>query len=161
MKYKDMIEEAKAKGLTNEKTMWESIDAIEEMLCVMKREHPDKYWRFVREQHGVLYNHHYSEDFAEHDVKHLMWKDREGKEHEGAHWTREQVKAVTTGKVFPVVTTECDKWVAYNVMYSDLCREMDEEHILKAAHAFFFTDDDFDYAKGSKVWKYMCAMKWC
>lgn len=35
MKYKEMLEHAKAKGLASEKTMWDSIDDIEDMLCYM------------------------------------------------------------------------------------------------------------------------------
>lgn len=155
MKYKEMLEDAKAKGLTSEKTMWESVDAIEEMLCMMKREHPEKFWAFMREQHGVIWKGHYSDDFAEHDIKHLRYKDKEGKEHTGGHWSKEQVIETTKGLAFPNGTTDCDKWVAYNVMYSDLHKVLDDEHILKATYAFFFADDDFDYSKGSKIWEYM------
>ena len=64
MMYKKMIEDAKAKGLTSDKAMWESIDELDDMLCVMKKEHPDKYWKFIRKQHGIMYNNHYDEEFA-------------------------------------------------------------------------------------------------
>ena len=153
MKYKDMIEEAKAKGLTSEKTMWGSVDALEEMLCVMKHEHPEKFWKFMREQHGVMWKGHYSEEFAEHDVKHLRWKDKEGKEHSGEYWTMEQVKEATKGMPFPSGTNDCDKWVAFNVMYSDLHEDFSDGDILKAGYAFFFADYDFDYTKCGKVHK--------
>lgn len=159
MTYKEMIEGAKAKGLASEKSMWQSVDSIDELLCVLKKEHPDMYWVFMRKQHGAIYNGHYSDEFAEYDVSMLMWKDKEGKKHEGAYWTKEQVKTVTAGKSFPTGTTECDKWVAYNVMYSDLCKELDNEEILKASYAFFFADDDFDYSCGSKIWKYTSALR--
>lgn len=159
MKYKEMIEEAQMKGMTSEKTMWESVDSIEEMLCVMKREHPEKFWKFMREQHGVIWKCHYSEEFAEHDVKHLKWKDKEGREHSGEHWTMSQVKEATKAMPFPAGTTDYDKWVACNVMYSDLCREFSEEQILKVAFEFFFNDYDFDYAKGGKVWKYVSGVR--
>ena len=56
--YKKMIEEAKAKGLTSDKAMWESVEDVDELLCMMKKEHPDKFWRFMRKQHGILYNNH-------------------------------------------------------------------------------------------------------
>ena len=45
--YKKMIEEAKAKGLTTEKMMWQSVDDVEEMLCTIKQEHPDTTIIFV------------------------------------------------------------------------------------------------------------------
>ena len=158
MKYKEMLEHAKAKGLASEKTMWDSIDDIEDMLCYMKREHPDKYWRFMQNQHAIMWNNHYSEDFAEYDIEHIKYKDKEGKEHEGGHWTKDQVLSATSGKTYPPGTTDCDKWVAYNVMYADLNKVLDDARILDVAYAFFFADDDFDYTKGGKVWKYMSAL---
>lgn len=159
MMYKEMIEVAQAKGLTSEKVMWESVDALEEMLCVMKHEHPEKFWKFMREQHGVMWKGHYSEEFAEHDIKHLRYKDKSGKEHVGGHWSKEEVLEVTKGQTFPPGTNDCDKWVAYNVMYSDLHKELEDSEILRAAYAFFFADDDFEYSKGGKIWKYMSAVK--
>lgn len=158
MKYKEMLEEAKQKGLASEKTMWDSIDDIEEMLCYMQHEHPEKYWRFMRNQHAIMWKNHYSEEFAEHDISHIKYKDKEGKEHSGGHWTKDQVLSATSNKNYPPGTTDCDKWVAYNVMYADLAKVLDEPHILEVAYTFFFADDDFDYAKGGKVWKYMSSL---
>lgn len=155
MTYKEMIELAQSKGLTSEQKMWQSVDDLDEILCRVKAEHPEMYWSFMRKQHGVLYGGHYSEEFAEHDVKCLMYKDEDGKEHHGAHWSREQIMHATEGKTFPQGTTDCDKWVAYNVIYSDLNRVLSEEKMLEVAYEFFFRDDDFDYSNGSKIWHYM------
>ena len=155
MRYKEMIELAQERGLTSEKTMWESVEKMDKMLCLLKKEHPEEYWEFMREQHSVLWKGHYSEEFAEHDIKHLRYKDKEGKEHSGGHWSKEDVLDVTKGLAFPSGTNDCDKWVAYNVMYSDLHKAFDDEQILKAAYVFFFADDDFDYSKESKIWEYM------
>lgn len=159
MRYKEMIELAQEKGLTSEKLMWESVEKMDKMLCLLKKEHPEEYWEFMREQHSVLWKGHYSEEFAEHDIKHLRYKDKEGKEHSGGYWSKEDVLEVTKGLAFPSGTNDCDKWVAYNVMYSDLHKAFDDEQILKAAYVFFFADDDFDYSKGSKIWEYTEAMK--
>lgn len=150
-----MIEEAKAAGLTSEKTMWESIEGVEEMLCVLKREHPDEFWKFMRKQHGVLWKEHYSADFAEYDLSHIRYKDKDGKSHTGGHWTKDEVLKASAGKTFPIGTTDCDKWVAYNVMYADLCRVASEDEVLRYAHEFFFNDDDFDYSLGGKIWRYV------
>lgn len=155
MKYKEMMMEAKAKGLTSEKTMWESIESIEELLHEFKHSHPEQYWEFMRKQHGILWKGHYSDDYAEYDLKHLEYKDKDGNLHQGEHWTKDEVLKATAGKTFPVGTTDSDKWVAFNVMYADLHKVLDDEHILKSAYAYFFDDDDFDYTKGSKVWKLM------
>ena len=155
MRYKEMLQDAKAKGLANEQKMWDSIGAIDDLLCDIKQEHPDVYWRFLREQHGIMYGGHYSEDYAEHDVKHIVYKDKEGKEHHGGRWSRDEVCEMTQGMTFPQGTTDCDKWVAYNVMFADTCKTLDDEQVKRVAYAFFFCDDDFDYSQGSKIWHYM------
>ena len=156
MKYSEMIQEAKAKGLTTETMMWESVEDVEELLCSMKKEHPKEYWMFLRKQHGRLYKNHYTEDFAKHDVEHLMWTDKDGHKHDGAYWTCDQIKEATKGMTFPAGTTEHDKYVAFNVMKSYLCKVLDDEHIIKATHAFWFADEDFE-GEG-KIWVHMCAM---
>jgi hypothetical protein len=155
MKYKEMLEHAKAKGLASEKTMWDSIDDIEDMLCYMKREHPDKYWRFMRNQHAIMWHDHYSEEFAEYDISKLKWEDTEGNKHEGAYWTKAQVLEASKGLAFPPGTTDCDKWVAFNSMYSDLSTICTDAEIIKIAYTFYFKDFDFDYTTSGKIWKYM------
>ena len=60
MKYSEMIQEAKSKGLTTEAMMWDSVEDVEMMLCKMKEEHPKEYWAFLRKQHGRLYKNHYT-----------------------------------------------------------------------------------------------------
>lgn len=39
MKYKEMIEEAKMKGLTSEKIMSERIQEVEDLLCISLNQH--------------------------------------------------------------------------------------------------------------------------
>jgi hypothetical protein len=31
---------------------------------------------------------------------------------------------------------------------------LDDEEIIEVAYTFFFDDDDWDYTRGGKVWKY-------
>jgi hypothetical protein len=154
MKYKEMLEDAKAKGLTSEKVMWESIEDMDDMLCMMKHEHPKEYWALMRRMHGRLYKHHYDEEFARHDVGNLSWTDKQGAKHTGEHWSPTQVEEATRGKSFPAGTTMWDKWVAYNALYADLCKEFSDEEILRAAYQFWFADEDF--GSEGKVWRYFC-----
>lgn len=143
-----MLEDAKLKGITSEKLMWESVDDLEDMLCIMKKEHPEKYWAFIRRQHGLMYNNHYTEDFA-------MW-DVEQMKPLGMYWTKQQVEEVTKGMVFPNGTTPCDKWVSFNAFANDLHGVIPDDQIIKAAHAFWFADKDF--GKEGKIWRYMCMV---
>jgi hypothetical protein len=147
--YKKMIEEAQAKGLGSEKVMWQSVGEIDDMLCVMKKEHPEMYWKFVRKQHGLLYNNHYTEEFARWDVEHMKPL--------GMFWTPVQIEDATKGMPFPTGTTLWDKFVAFNAFKNDLNGVIPDEHILKAAHAFWFADKDFE-GEG-KIWRYMCMSK--
>ena len=140
-----MIEDAKAKGLTSEKVMWASVDDMDEMLCVMKKEHPTDYWKFMRKQHGLLYGNHYTDEFA-------MW-DVEQMKPIGMYWTKQQVEEATRGMSFPSGTTSCDKFVAFNAFANDFNGVLTDEQILKAAYAFWFNDKDWK-GKG-KIWEYM------
>ena len=150
-----MINEAQKKNLTDEKKMWQSIDAMGGMLEMLKESHPEMYWKLMREQHRILFNGHYSEEFAQNDVDSLRYTDKDGKEHTGGHWTKDQVTAATQGKTFPAGVTECDKYVAYNAMYADLCKKFDDAQILDAAYLFYFADEEWP-KPATKVWDYMC-----
>lgn len=143
--YKKMIEEAQAKGLGSEKIMWQSVGEIDDMLCIMKKEHPEKYWKFIRKQHGLLYNNHYTEDFA-------MW-DVEQMKPLGMYWSKNQIEEATKGMVFPNGTTLCDKFVAFNAFANDLKPTLTDEQVLKSAFAFWF--DDKDWKGKNKIWEYM------
>lgn len=144
--YKKMIEDAQAKGLGSEKTMWKGVEDIDEMLCVVKKEHPEMYWKFIRKQHGLLYGGHYTEDFAKWDVEQMKPL--------GVYWSKSQIEEATKGMTFPGGVTACDKFVAFNASANDLKHVLTDEQILKVAFAFWFEDKDW---KGkNKIWEYMC-----
>lgn len=143
--YKKMIEEAKSKGLASEKIMWQSVDDIDDILCVMKKEHPEMYWEFIRKQHGLLYGNHYTEEFAIWDVEQMKPL--------GMYWSKVQIEEATKGMTFPSGTTIWDKVVGFNAFANDLKPVLTDEQILKAAHAFWF--DDKDFPTNGKVWLYM------
>lgn len=157
MRYKEMIEEAKTHGLTNEHIMWESIEDVEGVMELIKEQHPKEYWHFMRKQHGRLHRGHYDEAFARHDVSKLKWTDEHGQKHEGGYWTCEQVEAATRGMSFAPDVTKWDKYVAFNAFKADLAKEFDDAEIIKAAYIFWFADEDWD--GHDKIWKYFCA-KW-
>lgn len=150
-----MLEEATKNGVANEKTMWLSVANVEILLDEVKQIKPQLYWDFLRHQHELMYKGHYSEEFAEYDISKLKWEDVEGNKHEGAYWTKGQVLEASKGLVFPPGTTDCDKWVAFNSMYSDLSTICTDAEIIKIAYIFYFKDLDFDYTKSGKIWKYM------
>ena len=155
MNYKEMIELAQSRGRGTEQAMLKSIDSISNMLCSLVKHDKKAYWCFMRNQHEILYNYHYSPEFAEWDVSKLEWMDKDGQKHCGAHWTIEEIVSATKGLTFPNGTTDCDKYVAFNVAYSDFCKDYSETEIIKIAHQFFFNDSD---APEGKVWHYVKAM---
>lgn len=152
------MEEAKTKGLTSEKMMWDSIDDVEEMLCALKKEHPQKYWKFIRKTHGLLFKGHYTEDFARWDVGQISYTNRKGERKEGEYWSVEQVKEAMKQYSMPSGVNEWDMYVAANVMHSDLCKNLDDPQVLDSTFAFFFKDEDWS-ADGSstKIWDYMAC----
>lgn len=155
MNYKEMIELAQSRGRGTEQAMLKSIDSISNMLCSLAKHDKKAYWCFMRNQHEILYNYHYSPEFAEWDVSKLEWMGKDGQKHCGAHWTIEEIVSATKGLTFPNGTTDCDKYVAFNVAYSDFCKDYSETEIIKIAHQFFFNDSD---APEGKVWHYVKAM---
>lgn len=145
MHYKEMLEEAKAKGLTSEAKMWESIEEVEELLEEVKKENPKMFWKFLRKQHGLLHDNHYDEMFAKWDVENMQPL--------GEYWSMKQVEEATKGMTFPDKVTLCDKFVALNAFANDLHDVIPDDMIIKAAHAFWFADKDWG-SKG-KIWEYM------
>lgn len=142
-----MIEEAQKKGVSSDKLMWESVDDLDAMLCDLKKEHPDKYWKFIRKQHGLMHNNHYDEKFA-------MW-DVEQMKPLGMYWDAKQIEDATKGMSFPNGTTLWDKVVGFNAFKNDLDGIISDDQTIKAAHAFWFADKDW---KGEgKIWKYMAS----
>lgn len=148
-----MLEKAKIKGVTTEKMMWSSVDAMEEMLCLVKKEHPDVYWDFIRQQHVIIHSNHYEREFAEWDVDKIEYTDKQGTKKSGAYWTVEQIESATSDMKFPNGTTKWDKYVAFNVAHSDFCKKFDNAQILEIAFSFFFADED--WGSNTKVWEYM------
>lgn len=151
-----MLAEAKKKGLTNTDKMWDSIAAIEPILSIMEEEHPDEYHAFMKKQHEALFGSHYDEEWANADVEKLKYTDKDGKQHTGAHWTKAEILKATEGMTFPNGTTDCDKYVAFNSMYAALNKDFSDGDIIKAAHRYYFADED---APDGKVWKTLSTMK--
>ena len=151
MDYKKMIEEFAKSGGTEAK-MWESVEVTSMAMDYIKETNPDKYDCLMRKLNETLYGKHYNEELAKADVERISYLDTAGDEHKGAHWTVEQVEAATKDKVFPKGTTKWDKWVAYNLTYSDLMTRFSEEQILCAAYLMWF--DDKDWKGDGKVWVY-------
>lgn len=100
---------------------------------------------------------HYDEKTAREAIARTSYTDRAGTRHTGReYWTPEQVEAATASMKFPEGTTKWDKFVAFNSMYFDLCRVLDDSMILKTAYSFYFQDED---AREGKIWAYMQAVQ--
>ena len=155
--FKEMVTKAKAAGVTNEKAMWESIMAFSELLDELKVIHPDLYWDVLRKQVGIMYHNHYDEAFALYDVSKLSYTDTKGEKHSGARWTVDQIEQATASMRFPQGVNKWDKYVAFNVTYSDLQKDFDEDDILKAGFSLYF--DDEDWGSTTKIWEYMSRAK--
>lgn len=146
-----MIKKAQKNGHGSEETMWVSVRALEKI----KEEHKELYWKIARDMHCIIYNGHYSEEFADYDVSKIYFIDKNGQKIYGPYWTATQIEEATKSLSFPPGTTKWDKYVAYNVMYTDLQGDFNDEEILRAAYKFFFKDPDFLEEKTTKIWHYM------
>ena len=144
MKYKEMVMDARAKGSASEKEMWASIEMVGELLEEIEEAHPDLFWKFMREQFGILSKGHYNEEFARYDVSQMKPI--------GEYWSCKEIEDATKGMQFPAGTTNWDKYVAFNAQANDL-DGMDVNFILESAYKFWFADKDWH--KGNKIWEYM------
>lgn len=156
MDYKRMVEQAQRDGVATTDKMWQSIKAVGEMMESVPEEVAK---RFARKQHEILYGCHYDEQFAIDDLAGVHYTDRDGYDRTGAHWSPEDVENALKGVSLPSSVTKWDKWVAVNVMYSDLCREMPDDGIITAAKLFYFMDEDWPQPD-AKIWQYMSAAHW-
>lgn len=156
MKYSDMIKEAQAQGRSSESAMWKSVDRVDALLENIREDDPEAYWRFLREAHEDIYGCHYNQAYAEYDLSNIHYTDSQGVNHEGPHWSLNEVLSVTRNKVFPDRTSDADKWVAYNAAYADFCKRFSDSEILDIAYLFYFADED---APEGKIWRYMNAMR--
>ena len=157
MNYRKMVDQAKKAGVTNEKTMWESIDSFSELLEELEESHPDLYWEFMRKQHGIMFKGHYDESFGVFDVSQIHYTNKAGEKKQGAYWTADQIESATAGMKFPQGVNRWDKYVAFNLAHSDFCKQFDDADILKIGHSFFFADEDWE--GDDKVWRYVeCKM---
>lgn len=154
MNYRHMVDHAKRAGVTNEKTMWESIDSFSELLEELKESHPQMYWDFMRKQHGIMFHKHYDETFAMWDVSQMHYTNKNKEKKRGAYWTVEQIEVATQGMVFPAGTTPWDKYVAFNAAHADFCKDFSDEDIIKIGYVFYFADED--WGSDTKIWEYMC-----
>lgn len=158
MKYIQLIEQARTHGVASEKKMYAAIEQMSCDLSTLENENSCLYWRIMRNQHAVLYDRHYSEKFANHDVNRLIYSkmDENGEPvGMGAHWTRTQVLEATKDMKFHPKVNDWDKYVAFNAMYADLCANMDDKEILKAAYLFYFCDADWQTEDDcTKIWDY-------
>ena len=156
MDYKKMIK-AYADAGGDEKKMWASVDATAEAMDYLKEIAPEKHECFMRKISESLYGKHYDEEMAMHDVAHMHYTGTDGAEHNGAHWTVEQIEVATKDKSFGKAVTKWDKYVAFNAFYADLCTVLDEARIIEAAYKFWFADED--WKSHGKIWDYMSANK--
>lgn len=160
MNYFDMVKAAQVSGRFTEKQMWKSVESVSDLLKEVKESHPDLFWDFMREQAGIMNCGHYDKTWADYDVSQIEYTDKEGKKHTGAYWTCEQIEEATKGMTFPSGTTKYDKYVAFNLAWSDFCKKFDDADIIKIGYLFFFADEDWSAeVKGSstKVWEYVCC----
>lgn len=157
--YKKMVEKAKEMGVTNEQTMWDSIEEMEMILCHIKESNPHLYWSYIRKLHQSLYKGHYDEEFAMHDVGKNVYIGRTGERREGAYWSVQQIEDATKNMQFPTGTTKWDKYVAFNTFRADTAKSLTDEDAIKTAHEYFFNDLDFTKKDTTKIWEYMKIMR--
>ena len=140
-----------------EAKMWASVAVLSEALEPMKESDKENYWCILRKMYGVMSDGHYNEEFAMYDVSMIEYTGRNGEKKRGGYWSADQVEEATRGFRFPSGVNKWDKYVAFNLMYSDMCKKMDDAQVLDAAFLFYFADEDWPGGSSTKVWDYVCC----
>lgn len=157
MDYIRIIENAKKNGTLTDSNLLQSCRYANELLKKVESGSlsKDDILIFMRKQYELFNGPHYDEDFAKADVSKIHYIGKSNDRRTGEYWSKQQIEEATKGMNFPSGTTIWDKYVAFNAFYSDLCQVLSEEEIMKAAHRFFFLDED---AADGKIWHYMQAV---
>ena len=144
------------KGASNEKIK-ELTMILSDFLAPMKKTDKEKYWSLMRDVFGLLNDGHYDDKFSMHDVEQIEYTDKQGAKHSGAYWSLEQAEEAMKKVQLPPDVNKYDFWVAINLSYSDLCKVLDDEQIIKSACAFWFNDEDWpkEGKANTKVFDYM------
>lgn len=152
--YKEIIKQSLGKG--SEEVMHKSVELVDELLMEIKHEHPQRYWRFIREQQGLVSGGHYDEAFARYDVEQMWHTDKRGEKHCGEHWSVSQARQVMREHGLASPVNEYDVYVALNAFWHDLSCVIEEESVIvEAAVAFWFKDEDF--GENNKIWRYYAS----
>lgn len=139
-----------------EAKMWASVAVLSEALEPMKETDKEAYWCIMRKMYAVMSEGHYNEEFAMWDVSKIEYTNKAGERKHGGYWSADQVEDATKNFRFPTGVNKWDKYVAFNLMYSDLCKKFDDAQILEAAYLFYFADEDWP-SPSTKVWDYVCC----
>ena len=161
MNYKDLVKNNYQKFKGNDKVMWESVESVSMLLDSMKEAHPDIYWKFMREQHELMFGKHFDHDYAKWQVEQMYHTGDDGKQYKGEHWTMEDTNGVLAKYRSKINSNynEYDFYVALNAHYHDYCGwakkqfpDAYEQAIIDMAVQFWFMDQD--WPDTSKVWEY-------
>lgn len=154
--YLNELIEKYGKGANTEK-MKELTMILSDFLAPMKKVHKEEYWALMRNIFGLLNDYHYDKCWAEHDIENIEYTDKQGVKRHGAYWTLEQAEDAMKKVQLPSDVNKYDWWVALSLSYSDLCKVLDDEQIIKAACSFWFKDEDWnkDGKSNTKVFDYM------
>lgn len=158
--YKSMVTDARKSGKGTEKTMEASVAHVSELLESIREVHPELYWKFMREEHALMYDNHYTEDFARWDVS-QMFHTEDNEEVRGEYFSATQAEKFAKDKKIEYFW---DVYVAVNANYHDKVRlfskwfedsEEVDDKIVSDAMAFYFEDED---AADGKIWRYINGM---
>lgn len=164
--YKDMIKSNYSKVKGDDAVMWASVALVDELLEEMREHHKERYWRFMRDTHELMFGRHFDKMYAEWEVEQMHHKGKDGRVHKGERWSCEDASVVMTKyrSILPSEITPCDFYVAINATWHDyICWAMEhfggeaeaENAIIDMAVRFWFMDDD--WGDSTKIWEYFRA----
>lgn len=148
MTYIDMVRNAPEKS---EEIMWQSVEAVSDLVEKLKVSHPEMAREFLMKEHSRMYGPHFNEEMAKEEVSKMHHTAMNGETING-----EMISVEQTYNMLPSELREQGKWDAYigvNAFMHDLAKtDISTEDISRAAIDFWFDDEDFPIK--DKVWWY-------
>lgn len=138
------------------------MEVKEKIMEVLKKEHPDLYWRWIREEHIQHHGPHYNEEMARHDVS-KMFHTENGTRVRGEVVSMDEARKVRQKHAIPPSITDCDLYVAMNATYHDkknLFRQWfpEEElmdHLEEEMYTSYIADED---GGEGMIWRWINTM---
>lgn len=150
MTYIDMVRNAPEKS---EEIMWQSVEAVSDLVEKLKVSHPEMAREFLMKEHSRMYGPHFNEEMAKEVVAQMYHYNSAGEKIKGEAVTVQDAERILGG----IDNAQDKRWDAYvgvNGFMHDMAKsDLSSRAIMELAKMFWFEDEAFQ-GKSKVFWYY-------